>query len=325
MAIQPAEKRGLTDVKFKPRIQEYDESIHHRLVLWKDQSGRSVNRIAAMLGRSAALVSQYINKKYTGDIPAIEKDIVNFLRREEDLEFVTVPRIFCATKPSILIWEVLQYCDQKCNMGVALAPSGTGKSETCKEYKRQNRSTIFVTADITTCRQGPVIRLIADKTGGRPRSRSISDLLHAVIDRLKGSRRLIIIDDAHFLNWEAFELVRKIHDCAGVGIVYIGQERLYEQMKGKTQTAYLFDQIYGRITMKRDEFKIEKKDVQMIAETIKQGLDKNCIDYLFHKARGKGRLRVMANLLEMALEIGKNSGRPVDIELFREADRFLMI
>ena len=329
MANKLALKQDLTGVKQQTtdngqHTTYYNESLHERFVLWKDQSGRSVNRIAGMLGRSAAAVSQYANKIYPADVTEFEKDIASLLRREEDLDFVTRPAAFCKTRPAILIWEVLQYCDEHQKMGVALAPSGTGKSETVNEYKRQNRQAILVVANITTCTKGPVIRMIADKTGGRPRKNTIADTLNAIIERIKDSRRLIIIDDAHFLTWEAFEAVRKIHDCAKVGVVYAGQERLYDQMKGKTNTAYLFDQIYSRIAIKRDHFRIEKQDVNMIVGSVCPGIDKDCVDYLFTKARGKGRLRVAVDLMELAIEIAKNQGRAVDLEILGQADKFLM-
>ena len=326
MGIQAALNNDLSDVKFEESLQinNYHEGLHKRFMLWKDQSGRTATRIAVMLGRSVAAVSQYANKKYKGNLAELEKDIGNLLRREESLEFVGGPDIFCSTMSSTLIWEVFQYCDEKGKMGVTVAPSGSGKTETCKEYKRQNRATVFITADISTRAIGSVLRMIARHTGGPVARPSISDLLYAVIDRLKGSHRMLIIDDAHFLTWEAFELVRKLHDCAGIGVVYVGQERLYDQMKGLDKKAYLFDQIFSRIAIRREISRPTKKDVRMIADSICPGLDKECIDFLFNKARGKGRFRVMVNLIDVALEMHKQYGNPLDVALLREAEQFLM-
>lgn len=318
MATQPALKDDLTQ-------QEYNETLHSRFVLWKDQSGRSLSRIAMMLARSAAGVSQYINKKYEGNIAEIEKDIENLLRREEDLGFSAGPKVFCKTSPSILIWEALQYCDKKSKMGVVLAQSGTGKTETAKEYKRQNRASIFATADITTRTPSAILRLLAAHTGGEPKNATISRMLHAIIDKLRRSHRMIIIDDAHFLTWEAFEAVRKIHDCAQVGVVYLGQERMYDQMRGGDAKARLYDQIFSRIAIKRDRFKLQKKDVRMIADSLCPGLDKNCINHLWKKATGKGRLRLMTNLLDVAMEIHNEYGTKMSIDLLTEAERFLMV
>jgi hypothetical protein len=320
MAVEQALKMDLSGIQ----TGIYDETLHARFMLFKDQSGRSLAVIAGMINRSTAALSQYINKKYPGDIPELERDIANLLRREEDLEFVTGPQIFCKTKASTLIWEVLQFCDQKQKMGAALAPSGTGKTETCKEYKRQNRATVFITADITTRSPGPILRRLVSRVGGIGNHPSISELFHRLIDKLKDSRRLVIIDDAHFLKWEAFELVRKLHDCAHVGVVYVGQEMLYEQMRGQDGRAYLFDQIYSRIAIKRDRFSILKKDVEAVVGSILNGLDKDCIDYLYQRAKGKGRFRYISNLLDVAIEMHNQYGSPMNMQLLQEAERFLL-
>ncbi|MFH1985369.1 MAG: AAA family ATPase [Pseudomonadota bacterium] len=320
MAINQALKTDLSAVQGG----EFDGELHARFLLWKDQSGRSANTIATMINRSSAAVSQYINKKYPGSVAELERDIASLLRREEELEFVAGPRAFCKTQAAIQIWEVLQYCDQKQKMGAALAPSGTGKTETCKEYKRQNRATVFVTADITTRAPSQILRRIIDKVGGVGRRTSISDFLQSLIDKLRDSRRLVIIDDAHFLKWEAFELVRKLHDCARVGIVYCGQEMMYEQMRGQSDRAYLFDQIYSRIAIKRDKFTIQKKDVKAVAGGICAGLAADCMDYLCARARGKGRYRYVANLLDVALEMHNQYGSPLNLQLLQEAERFLL-
>jgi len=336
MAIQPAVKDDLTGVKSADSSQliadSYNEALHERFILWKDQSGASVNRIAGMIGRSAALVSQYVNKIYKGDMPALEKDIINLLRREEDLEFTTRAVTFCTTLSSKLIWEVMQFCDENCDMGMVVGDAGSGKTTTCNEYKRANRNTIFITADIATRSVGSVLRMIAKKVSGTPHPGSNSALLHAIIDRLKHSRRLIIIDEAHFLTWDAFEVIRKIHDCAEIGIVYVGMPRTLDQMKGTAGRSFLFDQIYSRISIKRDHLPVEKSDVRVIADSIvsaaldagQPGLDAGCIEYLYTKAQGKGKIRTVAKLLQVAITRHREYNQPMGLELLKEAEQFLL-
>jgi len=209
-------------------------------------------------------------------------------------------------------------------MGVVGVPSGTGKTRTANEYKLRNRATILITLDITTRAPGAVIRRIADRTGGQGKRYNIGDLLEAVIERLRGSKRLIIVDEAHFLSWEGHELLRKIHDCAGVGIVYLGQERLYSEMKGNDERGMLYDQIYSRVAIVRNEVPVKKKDVAMLAETLCPGLDKESLDYLYQRAKGKGRFRSMKRLLELAMELGRNRDIGVEIEVLQQAELFLM-
>jgi DNA transposition AAA+ family ATPase len=338
MTIQPAVKDDLTGVKSADSpsaassgpsgsqliADSYNDALHERFMLWKDQSGASVNRVAGMIGRSAALVSQYVNKIYKGDMPALEKDIANLLRREEDLEFTTQQVAFCNILSSKLIWEVMQFCDKNCDMGMVVGDAGSGKTTTCNEYKRANRNTIFVTADIATRSVGSVLRMIAKKVSGTPHPGSNSALLHAIIDRLKHSRRLIIIDEAHFLTWDAFEVIRKIHDCAEVGIVYVGMPRTLDQMKGTAGRSFLFDQIYSRISIKRDHLPVEKSDIRIIADNIRPGLGADCIEYLYKKAQGKGKIRTVAKLLQVAITRHREYSQPMDLDLLKEADQFLL-
>lgn len=328
MTMQTAIKDDLNQIKQKEKARvlprQYDEKLHARFILWRDQSGKSLARIAAMLGRSVATISTYINNRYEGNIQTLEEDIHQLLRRAEDYEFTDKAEIFCVTEPSILIWEVLEYCDRKRKMGIAVAQSGTGKSETCKEYKQRNRLSIYITIKITTRTIGSLLRKIAARTGGVSTRATLDLYLETIIDRIKDSHRLLMLDDAHYLNWDQIETLKAIHDCARVGIVLLGQEKLYNQMMGNTHKAELFDQTHSRIAIKRDRFSIEKKDVRTIVDSIWKGLDNQCIDYLFKKARGKGRFRSMKELLDLAVEMHKYDNKRIDVDLLKEAEQFLI-
>jgi len=328
MSLQPALKQDLSGNKGDEKehlkaIGKYDEDLHHRFILWKDQAGHSLKTIATMLSRSTAAVSQYINLKFEGNLAEFEKDVASLLHREENLEFTAAPETFISTNPAVLIWELLQYCDRHQYMGVAVGESGMGKTTTCIEYKKQNRSTLLVTADITTRSVGSILYILNQKIGKAHISTNVK-LLHTMIDQLKNSRRLIIIDDAHFLFWEAFEAVRKIHDCGRVGIALVGQERLYEQMKGNTNKAYLYDQVFSRIAAKRDNLRVAKPDMRPITELFCRGLDKECINYLYEQAQRRGHFRKVRMILELATEMHKEFNSPVDINLLRQANEFLM-
>lgn len=301
----------------------YNEELHERFVLWRDQTGTPVVRIGSMIARSGAAVSQYLNKKYQGNLAEIEKDIANLLRREEDLEFVTKAKKFCATTVATLIWEVLQYCDKHQDMGVAVGRSGVGKTETCNEYLRANRGTIMITAGVTDKSPGHILALLMNRVGKGPGGNTNSQRLHTIIDAIKDSRRLIIIDDAHFLTWEAFEAVRKIHDCGGVGVVFVGQERLYAQMRGNDTRKYLYDQIFSRIGIWRDELPVTKKDAREIAKSLCPELGKEELDYLCKQARQAGRYRLIRKLITLATEMKKENGGVVDIALLQKANDFL--
>jgi len=317
MALQPVVKGDSRQI--------YDEELHRRFIAWADHTDKPDKVIAAKMGRSSAAISQYRHRKFAGNLAEFEKDVANLLRREEDLEFSAQAGPFCNTDSAKLMWEVLTYCDRYHRMGAVLAASGIGKTEAAKEYKRQNRATVFITASITNKSVGAVMRLLAKHTGGQGRNTSIDQMLEAVIDRLKHSDRLIIFDEAHFLVWESFELLRKVHDCAKVGICYLGQERAYSQMRGDNSKAYLFDQIYSRINMKRDRFSVLKKDLKAIAKSRCRDLDDECIDFLFSRAKGRGHYRyALDGILHLAMSRRDELGVPITATSLVECEQFLM-
>jgi DNA transposition AAA+ family ATPase len=334
MGIQSAIKDDLKDVKLETRNskletgnQEYNDGLHEGFIRWMEQNGKSQRRIATMINMSEAYVSQYINKVFIGNLKEFEHDITTLLRREEDKQLIYKPEFqFCKTSASILIWEVLEYCDHKQKMGVAIAPSGSGKSVTAIEYQRQNRATILIPANITTRSLGATLRLIADKTGGKPQGTgsTLDSLIEMLIKRFKNSDRLLIIDEAHFLPYEGLEALRKFNDCSGIGVAYLGQERLYDQMVGRTDKAKLFDQIFGRILMKRDRINISKSDAKMISDTIWPDLGKDELKFAFEIAHKGGRLHRMKNILDLGHDIRHQNPEMSNIEALIAAGKFSM-
>lgn len=300
--------------------RNYDEELHKWLIFWTDTTGNSDRRVAGMLGRSTAAISQYRNKKYEGDLEGFEKDLLSLRKREEDREFPVEDTEFCKTQISKKIWDVLQACEEDGDMGLVIGPAGVGKTKTVQEYKRRSRSAILITADITSKACGAVLYAIAKKMSSTFHGNRNAELLQRIIDQLKNSRRLLIIDEAHFLTWEAFEAVRKIHDCAGIGVCYVGMPRLYSQMQG-SKRSYLYDQIFSRIGVRVNITETYSEDVEALIKSRHPGLNKGCMEYLFKKAMRPGKYRVMTKLLNRTLKIHKMAKVPLDEGLFKKVDK----
>ena len=311
-------KAAALNITQQPR--EYNEELHRWFLFWTDNTGNSDRRVAGMLGRSAAAVSQYRNKKFEGNLDGLEKDLLNLRTREEDREFPVEDTEFCKTRISNKIWDVLQACDEDCDMGLVIGPAGVGKTRTIQEYKRRNRSSILIVGDITTKSCGSVLYAIAKKLSSTFHGNRNSELLQRIIDQLKNSRRLLIVDESHFLTWEAFEAVRKIHDCAGIGVCYVGMPRLYAQMQG-SKRSYLYDQIFSRIGVRVNITETYSEDVETLIKSLQPNLTKGCIEYLVKKSQGPGKYRTMTKLLSRTVKIHKMTKAPITEELLGKVDK----
>jgi len=297
--------------------RRYNEGVLRRLTRWKEESGNSLRKLAAAIGVSYTSIGDYLNQKYKANVRVLEDKITTFLDSKEDnLQRSKNPE-FRWISSSELVWEVLQTCDEGGEMGAAVGPSGMSKTKTKEEYGRKNPETILLTASPTRRGFSRILKALANSVAVGNSNMAPDDILRSVINKLKSFRRLVVIDEAQFLKWESFEVIRNIYDATHSGFVYLGTPRLYSQMRGDWR--YDWDQIASRLTIRRTIQGITYKDVKIISDFIYHpGLSKSCIDFLYHVAQEPGHLRVMTDLLKKAVKFHEVYDAKLDINLFKE-------
>lgn len=221
------------------------------------------------------------------------------------------------------IWESLQLCRALRCQGVITGPSGIGKSNVARRYAEQySESACLFTLGVTVRCLGTLLTMIANEIGASC-GRSKHALTEYIVMRLRSAPRFLLFDESHFLSWEQWEGLRQIHDQAEIGIAYIGQPRLYDQMRGKGGI-YLFDQITGRMAVKKSFGNtVSIDDVRLIAESLHPGLDKKAINFLHRRCQGNGKFRVMIYILRVCEEISARENVPVDYSLIVRVARSL--
>ncbi len=75
---------------------------------------------------------------------------------------------------------------------------------------------------------------------------SLNDLFESVSDRLRDSDRLIVVDEAENLPLRALEIIRRLHDETGCGLVLSGMPRLVANLRGKHGE---LAQLYSRVSV----------------------------------------------------------------------------
>jgi DNA transposition AAA+ family ATPase len=303
------------------------DDIRNEIREWMEKEKLSFHVAAKTLGVNKVAFDSYIEERGGFSRQLVESKWNAFSRRQEDFrvgrrENIASP--FVMTGPAHELWTILQYAQENACIAVGSACSGIGKTATvCAYVDASEPEAILITADLTLRRATNMIRVLSGRLGTGWRYTS-SDRLDIIINRLKGSGQLLVVDDCHFLSWECLEILRKIHDLAHIGIAFIGQERLYDEMRGAK--GYLFDQLFSRVAIRRDLQKIEREDVKLISTSMyPDGLDKRSVDFLFAKAQDQGRFRPMVSILKLAIKEHLKSGDPVDLEMLTGAADFLEI
>jgi DNA transposition AAA+ family ATPase len=229
---------------------------------------------------------------------------------------------FIETTVSKTIWGVLDHCYHAPDMGLIIGSSGLGKTKALQEYKRQTYFPHIITCSIATRSLGALLHQLGRELSSYGSSNY--ETVELITSTLSHSKNLLVLDDCHFLKWEQMELVRSFYDRAGCGVAFVGQETLYDKMIGNRKT-YVWDQLISRVGV---HYRLEpptEEDIEAICQGIYPDLDGRCLEYLFDRARGPGKLRAVTKLLAKAAQVHAKEGVPLDVTLLKKIDSFLTL
>ncbi|EBD0702931.1 AAA family ATPase [Salmonella enterica] len=252
-----------------------------------ERRGYSQSQVARAIGRSGAVVNQFLQGKYTGDISDIQERITSFINREQEKEKNRrIQAHFVTTDMAAKGLEVLAYAHQECEICVLYGAAGLGKTMLLGEYAARNKDALFIEADPGyTARTllEELCRLLGVKVRG-----NIHELIDACVRELRGSGRLLMVDEAELLPYRALEVLRRLHDKAGIGVVLAGMPRLLINLKGRRGE---FAQLYSRVALalnlgdvlSRDDFN------QIAVDMMPEASEASIGDALYTRSLGNAR------------------------------------
>ncbi|EHI6828492.1 AAA family ATPase [Salmonella enterica] len=282
-----------------------------------DAHGYSQGQVARAIGRSSATMNQYLQGKYNGDIADMEERIGHFLRRvREKQNALRIDERFVSTPTASKGFEVLSYAHLESEICVLFGAAGLGKTMILKEYARRDSNVIFIEAD-----PGFTARTLLEELCGRLKQNkngNIHTLIDLCVENLKGTGRLLIIDEAELLPYRALEVIRRLHDKAGIGVVLAGMPRLIVNLKGKRGE---YAQLYSRVALALDLGNaLARQDFDQIAlDLMPEAEDQKVSDALYEQSKGNARrLFKMARGVYRMCDISKKDVSVTAIEKFSE-------
>ena len=214
------------------------------------QSGKSQRQISKETGLSTSVISQFLNGSYTGDNKEVARTIRQYLTiSKQRLNTVSDTQFCPELRNAKDVLFTCLYAHRHNDIALVTGDAGAGKTTTLHHYADTNTGVIFVTATACTTSATAVLGLICKELGQRVPGRKAM-LMETLVEQLKGSNRLIIIDEADHLSLDALQAVRNINDLAGVGIVLSGNDKIYRQMLAGRRS-YEFDQLRTRIVVRK--------------------------------------------------------------------------
>jgi DNA transposition AAA+ family ATPase len=292
--------------------------IRQDLKTLMEERGLSQAVVARALGLSVATLSQWLSGSYRGNVSKIDGDVKGFLQRQKErLKFRKKEIDFVMTTTATRLFEVARICHLDGEIGVAYGEAGIGKTIAAKEYSAKNSDVIFIEADLGYTARALFTDL--HRRVGLDGSGTVHDMFNDVVSKLSGSGRLIVIDEAEHLPYRALELLRRIYDKAGVGILLVGMPRLVFNLRGKKGE---YAQLYSRVGIAANLQRLQAQDAEAIVRSVipeSNGLWKE-----FLRESG-GNSRRMTMLIVRSVRLAEVNESPITPEIVKLAAQMLIV
>ncbi len=287
----------------------YVDRVREQLRTYLAVTQRPQTDASRAIGLSDSVISQWLNGKYRGDNMRVAHSIDAWLQVESRRLSLPNEPMFVETQNAKEIISVLGMCQQLCDLGMIYGAAGSGKSRTAKQYRRDHGDTvILVTADHAVRSPYAFVAQLASEIGV-PTTEVLHKMRDRIIDKLKASRRLVIVDEAQKLTYNSIEMARSVYDKAEIGLVFLGDEVLWNTVTaGRTRPEYA--RLLSRVGFRRAiNPGIGAEDVARIAAQYLGHTEQECIRFLTAKAGGIGGIRSVVKHCERACYMAHLDGR----------------
>ncbi|OOF50298.1 transcriptional regulator [Rodentibacter genomosp. 1] len=221
-------------------------------------------QVATLFDTSGTTISQYLNDKYPTDTKWLDEKVDELLARQKaKVVEAKYNNAFVPTMTAKQGMEIMQFAQAEGEINVIYGAAGLGKTQMLKQYAKEHSSAVLIETD-PSCNPKVLLRKIAEAVGANSRGIN-NDVLSSIVEKLKGSERLLMIDEAELLSTRALEFIRRIHDLTQCGVILAGMPRLLVNLKGKNNE---LAQLYSRVGFACDLGNaLPDEDLAMLAES----------------------------------------------------------
>lgn len=247
--------------------------------------------VAKELNISTGALSSFLKGTYKAPHTIIPK-VQELLSLREKKKVAPRKPDYVETNISRTVLNAIKYSHIQGQVSVVYGDAGIGKTMAFRRYLEENSLAVGITISPTYSSITGVNELLAEQIGVRERvARRITK---EIVSKLKGSGRVIIIDEAQHLTTRTLNHLRCISDESGVGICLIGNLEVYTRMKGTGKAD--FAQLFSRIGMAKPVMTIDitREDINRIFG--QYDIDAESLDMLYRICQTNYGLRGAVNV-----------------------------
>lgn len=285
---------------------QLDERVERARVALSEHISRTKQTqadVGKQLGISASALSQFLRSLYAGNNQELSARVEELLAREASRG--ALPQIANSGWRETTIAEAVSGgligCHQRRQLGLITGDAGLGKTTTIEHYAAENRSAVVVRVETTCARPHYLLRAIGSTLGLRVPS-DLYSAHNTIRDALRGTDRLLVLDEAQRLTAQALECIRDLHDAAKVGVMLCGNQAVQSGVYGTGQAAFAqhFSRLGVHVSVTNEM--ITPGDVELFVGAHLDPADSASRRYLLELTR-RGGFRTMLFTFELALKL----------------------
>lgn len=279
-----------------------------RIKAWIAERAYPQAALARLARVSPSSLNQIIKGKYATSPAPLLVSIESAMRHADETTADTVAPVETGTYK--LAVTACRMARRYRNFSVLSGYVGTGKTFALKHYARTTPNTHLIEADPTMTPTG-LVKLLA-RLVGVTESVSVGDKFSTVVEQLKDTDSLVIVDEAETLTPQQLHTLRRLRDKANIGIVLAGTEHLTGILKPAHGQ---FDQIRSRTGFwpaTVQGISLEDAAALVQAGFGSEEVPEDVVARLFAYSKGSARMLV-EGLIAGVKEFRK--GHPLDVRL----------
>jgi DNA transposition AAA+ family ATPase len=272
------------------------------------------DQVATEAGMSPTTLSLYLGAKYSGNVANVEKKLEKWLgSRGERLSMqalLPAEPVFFASQTARELMDAFRYAQSLEDMVAVMGVPGIGKSTTCAEYQRQYSNVWIATMAAHTTKVVPALREISEAVGGGS-AVGANGLARAITRKIRGTRGLLIIDEAHHLSLPALDAIRALHDATQVAVALVGGPELAARVEGMPQ-------LFSRLGLRLHRRRVLKADIAALMDGwgITGREERRTLTRI---AEAPGALRSVTKVLRLATTMARSSEERLQLQHIQDA------
>lgn len=279
------------------------------------------NQLAKEIGLTGPALSSYLRDKYTGDNQRITGALEDWLeKREEKRNNLVQAPDFVETATAQQILATLGYAHLFGTITTVYGMSGAGKTTAAREYKKTHANVWMVTAKPSRATLNEILFEMALELGLSDCPKRKGMLSRVIAKKLNGTKGLFIVDEADHLPYEALEELRLLQEESQVGFVLIGNDKVYNRMRGASHQSHEFARLWSRIAKNTSIQSCKKADVLAIAKAWNLDTeDRKVMGLLGEIGKRGGGLRSLTQTLRLAWMNAKSKNERLNYDFILNA------